>query len=154
MAGNLVCSRLSDPVHAFGLALDLLFTRPPFRDYALGPFAATVKGQIKRGHYVFTFRDGVPVGYVGWALCEKAVARAWIERRRVPRHEECLAGCYWVGFVFCARDREVTVHQARYCRRQYPDHEFAYLREYVERQRLFDSESLAWRQHRRSAGYS
>lgn len=142
------CSRVAEPVHAFGLALDLLFTRTPFRDHAFGPFAASVKGQILRGHYVFTFRDGVPAGYAGWGLCDAAVARAWIERRRMPRHDECLAGGTFVGFVFSANGRDVAIRQARYCRETYPQHEFAYLREYGARRRMFDSATLAWR-HRR-----
>lgn len=148
MAAGLICARLPEPLHAFGLAVDLLFRHKPFRDYRFGPFAAVIKGQIRRGHYVFTFRDDTPAGYVGWALCEEDVAKAWIARRRVPRFEECLSGAYWVGFVFCADSRDVTIHQARYCRQQYPDHKFAYLREYGERQRMFDSDGLAWRRRR------
>ena len=127
---KLACLRLPEPTYAFGMAVDLLRLHKPFADFKFGRLASVIRTQIRRNHFVFTFRGSKPVGYAGWALCSHDIAKAWIERRYVPKYEDCLRGEYWVGITFYAENREVTFFQSRYCRKLYPNAKVAFLRDY------------------------
>lgn len=138
-APGFVCFRLPERTYAFGLAIDTLRRHKPFSAFKFGRFATVIKGQIRRGHYVFTFRGDQVVGYAGWALCEESIAKAWIARTYVPKYDECLAGDYWVGITFYAESREVTFFQSRHCRNLYPNVKVAFLRDYTGRERMFET---------------
>ena len=131
----LKCRRFKDPVVAFGRAVNLLMRTQPFASYPFGKFSKVLLGQIQRGHYVFTIDGDTPVGYVGWAMCTEAVARAWLEEHRVPRYEECNGGDCWVGITFYAATREACFFQARHLRQRYPDAKAMGIRDYGERRR-------------------
>ena len=62
---KLTSRKLRNPVLALGLAVELLRSRAPFTRFRFGKFASVIKGQIRRGHYLFTFRGAQPVGYMG-----------------------------------------------------------------------------------------
>ncbi len=138
------CRQLKDPVYALGCAVNLLRHRKPFASYHFGRLSSVLMGQIRRGHYVFTFDGKRPVGYAGWALCEEAVARAWIESRHVPSFEECNSGNCVVGITFYAETTEACRFMARYCRGLYPDAKVFGIRDYGGRERQMRIRNLAW----------
>lgn len=129
------CRQFSQPLEAFGLAVNLLRRVEPFSAYAFGRFSNVLMGQIQRGHYVFTFAEERPVGYAGWALCDESVARAWIEQRAVPSFADCSRGDCAVVITFYAESREACFFQARWCRARYPNAKVFAIRDYGEKQR-------------------
>ena len=129
------CRQLEDPVLALGQAVNVLRRVEPFASYTFGRLANVLMGEIRRRHYVFTFDAEAPVGYVGWALCDEAIARAWIEERYVPTFAECAAGDSWVGITFYATTKEACLFQARWCRAQYPGLKVFGIRDYGRRSR-------------------
>ncbi|MGI9434595.1 MAG: toxin-activating lysine-acyltransferase [Geminicoccaceae bacterium] len=139
---TLYCRQFEDPIHAFGQAVDLLRRTQPFASYTFGKLTNVLMGEIKRRHYVFTFDDRGPVGYAGWALCDEAIARAWIEERYVPNFAECSSGDSLVGITFYAAKAEVCFFQARWCREQYPGLKVFGIRDYGRRSRQSEVTNL------------
>jgi hemolysin-activating ACP:hemolysin acyltransferase len=129
------CRQLEDHVVALGQAVNVLRRVQPFASYTFGRLANVLMGEIRRRHYVFTFDAETPVGYVGWTLCDEAIARAWIEERYVPTFAECSAGDSWVGITFYAATKEACLFQARWCRAQYPGLKVFGIRDYGRRSR-------------------
>jgi hemolysin-activating ACP:hemolysin acyltransferase len=129
------CGQFRNPYLALGIAMNLLRRVQPYASYPFGRFSNVLTGQIRRGHYVFTIADGVPIGYAGWALCEESVARAWVEGRAVPKASECLDGDCGLLITFCATSREACIRQIRHCRNLYPDKKIFAIREFGTHQR-------------------
>jgi len=114
--GELSIRRFRNPREALGHAVALLRQTEPFASYKFGHFSASLGGQIRRGHYFFTFEDGRLAGYVGWARCSEAVAEAWVNGSTTPAYKDCLEGPCLVAMTFHAKARHVTFYQARKCR--------------------------------------
>lgn len=128
----LTSRKLPNRMLALGLAAELLHMRPPFSNFKFGKLAGVIRGQIKRGHYLFTFRGNRPVGYVGWAECDRKVAEAWMERGYTPTYKECTGGDSCVLITFVSPGRAVTFHQIRQARLLYPDRPIYFMREYAD----------------------
>jgi hemolysin-activating ACP:hemolysin acyltransferase len=128
----LVSRKLDNRVMALGLATELLHTRPPFSNFKFGKLTGVIRGQIKRGHYLFTFRGKQPVGYIGWAECDQKVAEAWMERSYTPTFQECSGGDSCVLITFVSPGTTVTLHLIREARRLYPNRPIYFMREYGE----------------------
>jgi hemolysin-activating ACP:hemolysin acyltransferase len=126
----LVSRKMQNRVMALGLATELLHTRAPFSKFQFGKLTGVVRGQIKRGHYLFTFRGNQPVGYIGWAECDKKVAEAWMERSYTPTFQECSGGDSCVLITFVSPGTTVTLHLIREARKLYPDRPIYFMREY------------------------
>lgn len=129
---KLTSRRLRNQVLALGLAVELLRSRPPFTRFRFGKFASVIKGQIRRGHYLFTFRGNQPVGYMGWAECSENIARAWMEEGYNPTYKECTSGDTCVLITFVSPTKSVTFHQIRQSRLLYPDRPIYFMREYKD----------------------
>ncbi len=129
------CRRFPNPHAALGRAVNLLRGVEPFASYRFGQLSGTLMGQVRRNHYLFTFRDKRIVGYAGWALCEAEMARAWVEGGYVPTYEECLKGDSWIGMTFYADAPGACLYQARQCRLSCPNHKVFFRRDYHGRQR-------------------
>lgn len=128
--------QFDDPDYALGRIVNLLRSVKPFSSYPFGRLANVLMGQIRRGHYIVATRDGVPVGYVGWAMCDEAVARKWVAGGTVPSFEQCVGGDCFVGITFYAADKETCFAQARFLRSRYPAGTRVFgIREYGTRQR-------------------
>jgi hemolysin-activating ACP:hemolysin acyltransferase len=124
------CSQFKDPGEALGAAVNLLRRVEPYASYPFGRFTNVLMGQIQRKHYVFTIDDGFPVGYVGWARCDEAVARAWVEGRVVPTTAACRDGDSAVLITFYAANRKTALRQVRYCRDLHPGIKVFGIRDY------------------------
>lgn len=125
-------SRLSlfrhyDPLAALGAAALFLASEDPFNKLPFGHWVETLKGQILRGHYFFSQRDGRIVGYVGWGLTSQRSAEDWIHARRELGFDECRAGPCVVVLAARADGEGVARHQARTLRSLLTgDHQVAY----------------------------
>ncbi len=129
-AGGIVCRRFKRPLIAFGAVIDLLRSHKPFREAPFGTYASNLRGQIARDHYVFAVRENRVIGYVGWALCSEAIAKAWTERRHAPKYAECISGDCWVGLTYYAADRHATFAMMGHIKRRYPGFKIYGLRRY------------------------
>jgi hemolysin-activating ACP:hemolysin acyltransferase len=126
----LVSRKLESRIMALGLATELIHTRPPFSNFKFGKLTGVIRGQIKRGHYLFTFRGKQPVGYIGWAECDRKIAEAWMERGYTPTYKECSGGDSCVLITFVSPGPAVTLHLIREARTLYPDRPIYFMREY------------------------
>ena len=115
--GELTVRRFKSPREALGHAVALLRDVEPFASYKFGRFTASLAGQIRRGHYLFTFEDGRLVGYIGWARCSEKIAEAWVAGETSPAYKDCLEGPCMVAMTFHAKSRAVTVYQSRQARK-------------------------------------
>ena len=111
--GELSTHRFRNPREALGHAVALLRNVEPFASYKFGRFTSSLAGQVRRGHYLFTFEDGRIAGYFGWARCSEAVAEAWVGGDTTPAYNDCLEGPCLVAMTFHAKSRRVTFYQAR-----------------------------------------
>jgi len=127
--------QLSEETTALGQAVNLLRRKKPFSSYPFGRFANVLTGQIRRRHYLFTFEENIPVGYVGWALCNEEAARAWIENRQVPSFAECCDGNCWVGITFYAESPKICQAQVRHLKKLYPGYKVFGIRDYGDREK-------------------
>src|SRR5690349_2439105 len=84
--------QVRDPNAALGLAATYIASRPPFGSFRADKLMGSLAGQIRRSHYAFAVRNGTIVGYVGWALCQPDIAKAWIERGQAPTFEQSQEG--------------------------------------------------------------
>jgi hypothetical protein len=136
-ADQVICRRFKNPLFAYGAVIDLLRTHKPFSDAPLGTYASNLRGQIAREHYVFAVRNGTIIGYVGWALCSEAVAKAWTERRHAPKYSECINGDCWVGLTYYAQSRHATFAMMGHIKRRYPGFKIYGLRRYLDGRERF-----------------
>jgi len=111
--GELSTRRFRNPREALGHAVALLRQTEPFASYRFGRFSASLAGQIRRRHYIFTFEDNRLAGYFGWARCTEEIAEAWVSGETSPAYKDCLEGPCVVAMTFHAKSRRVTFYQAR-----------------------------------------
>ena len=128
----LCCVQLDDDARAFHAAVQLLRRVEPFLHYPFGDLSATLLSQLRRRHYALTVQGERVVGYAGWALCDRDMARDWVEDRRVPTTAETLAGSTVVIMTFCALIRPAVFVQLRHIRELYPGTEFYFRRAYQD----------------------
>ena len=128
--------QFADSAEALGRAVNLLQRVEPFASYHFGRFSNVLQGQIRRRHYVFAIAEGRAAGYAGWALCDEEVARAWLERQRIPTMEECRDGACLLGLTFYAVDQATCRRLTRYCRTLYPGKSIFGIRDRGGRQRM------------------
>lgn len=121
--GTLVCLQPKSAVVAYASVVNLLRDVEPFSKYPFGSFATVLVSQIRRKHYVLTYRKGneIPVGYFGWAMCTEEIAKRWIQDNYVPTHRECMSGDFFVVATFHAKSKEITRFQTRHVRGLYPN---------------------------------
>jgi hemolysin-activating ACP:hemolysin acyltransferase len=111
--------QVADADAAIGVAVSYIASRPPFGSYRADRLVGSIAGQVKRRHYAFAVRNGAVVGYVGWALCEPEVARAWIESGQPPAWDQCHQGDVVVPIVIIADDRQALRQLVTFFRKRY-----------------------------------
>jgi hemolysin-activating ACP:hemolysin acyltransferase len=90
-AGAPVVVRFADPMLAFGVAMHFLATQPGFGDFPARALAATIDGQIRRGHYRVVTQGARITGYAGWARVDRATADGIIAGGESPRNDRLAA---------------------------------------------------------------
>jgi len=70
----------------------MLANLPAFSRLSFGEWAATLAGQIERGHYLFVLRNNEVEGIAGWAFSDHDQAMSWLEGRSGLPHEACYDG--------------------------------------------------------------
>ncbi|MXQ10012.1 hypothetical protein [Microvirga makkahensis] len=104
---------------ATGLAVTYVAAHAPFGAYRADRLVGAVAGQIRRRHYAFAVRNGIAVGYVGWALCSREIARKWLEHNEAPTSEQCSEGDVLVVTMVVADDAEALRRLHAYLRKRY-----------------------------------
>lgn len=133
--GPIVCRQLQRPMLALGIAANLLRRRPPFANFNFGRMTAVLIGQIRRGHYLISFRGGTPVGYVGWAVTTTEIAERWLHEGYAPKYHECLEGDCCVLLTVFSEGRDITLHEIRQARLRYPNHRIYFMRDYAKKKK-------------------
>ncbi len=129
---GLSCHRFSDPLAALGRAANLLHRVEPFASMTMADLISTLAGQVQRRHYLFAVKDRRIAGYVGWALCDEALGRAWVAGGPMPSYEDCLNGDAFVLMTFHAESRDVSFRLIRQCRTLYPNRNAIFSRLYAD----------------------
>lgn len=127
-----VCRRHQNIGYALGLAVGLLHDHKPFDSFLFGPAVGNIIGQIRRGHYVFTFEGDKLLGYAGWGWCDEKVARAWVTGQHNPSYEECLNGNVFIPMYTFAKTMAATKFQASYLHELARGHRGIWLRTYKD----------------------
>lgn len=102
---------------ALGFAVAYVAAHQPFGSYRADRLVSSVAGQIQRRHYAFALRDGVIVGYIGWALCTSEIARNWLQGGEAPSLEKSLHGDVLVPTIVIAEDRQALRQLTIFIRR-------------------------------------
>lgn len=102
---DVTVQQMRDANMALGAAVACVASHPPFGSYRTDLLVGSIMGQIRRRHYAFAVRNGVIVGYVGWALCQPLVAEAWIAEGQTPTFAQCGEGDVVVPIIAIADDR-------------------------------------------------
>jgi len=84
--------RPGDRHQALGMAVAFLMADPAFQALRFGHWARVLAGQIRRGHYLFVADRIAVVGFVGWALADRAKAEAWLAGRGELSFDDSQAG--------------------------------------------------------------
>jgi hemolysin-activating ACP:hemolysin acyltransferase len=133
--GPIICRQVPRALLALGIASNLLRRKPPFSNFNFGRMTAVIMGQIRRGHYLIAFRNGIPVGYIGWAVTSSDVAERWLHESYTPKYEECLDGDCCVLLTVYSESRDITMHEIRQARRRYPNHRIYFMRDYAKKKK-------------------
>ncbi len=133
--GPVVCRQLQRPMLALGIAANLLRRKPPFSNFNFGRMTAVLIGQIRRGHYLIAFRNGLPVGYIGWAVTPHEIAERWLHEGYTPKYEECISGDCCVLLTVYSESRDITMHEIRQARKRYPNHRIYFMRDYAKKKK-------------------
>ncbi len=133
--GPVVCRQLQRSMLALGIAANLLRRKPPFANFNFGRMTAVLVGQIRRGHYLIGFRNGLPVGYIGWAVTPHEIAERWLHEGYTPKYEECISGDSCVLLTVYSEGRDITMHLIRQARKRYPDHRIYFMRDYAKKKK-------------------
>lgn len=104
---------------ATGLAVTYVAAHDPFGAYRADRLVGAVAGQVRRRHYAFAVRDGVAVGYAGWALCTPEIAKRWLESNEMPTSEQCSQGDVLVVTMVVADDPQALRRLHAYLRKRY-----------------------------------
>jgi len=83
-APKLAASRHADPLAALGAAAAFLAARPPFDAFPAGTLIRTLRGQVRRGHYLLLTEGSRLRAYAGWALLSPAEEAALLAGGRPP----------------------------------------------------------------------
>ena len=92
-------------IYALGLAVRVLANLPAFSRLSFGEWAATLAGQIERGHYLFVLRNNDVEGIAGWAFADHDQATSWLEGHSGLPHEACYDGDCVILNVWQTRSR-------------------------------------------------
>lgn len=91
--------RPSPPIKGLGIALDLLHLQEPFASWPAHELVSTVKGAVKRGHYILLKEDGRFVGIGCWGLCSTETGEAYISGKTRPSFKDCTEGDNLLMFI-------------------------------------------------------
>lgn len=86
-----VVRRFDDPMLAFGIASHFVSGQPGFGDFPARALAATIDGQVRRGHYRLVIEGLRVTGYAGWARVDRATADAVAAGTAVPGNDRLAA---------------------------------------------------------------
>lgn len=84
--------RPESTTYALGLAVQVLAKFPAFAELGFGEWAATLAGQIERGHYIFILKGSKVEGLAGWAFADHDEAEDWLAGTNGLPHEVCHDG--------------------------------------------------------------
>ena len=101
-APSLAAHRPSDPMAALGAAAAFLAARPPFDAFPAGALLRTLRGQVRRGHYLMLVEGARLRAYAGWALLTPAEEAALLNQGSVPTGDAHGGQIVWLQMLAAA----------------------------------------------------
>ncbi len=117
---NFTLIRPAPPFKALGIALDLLHKEKPFCDWDSKQLVSTVKGAIRRNHYILSRQGERYTGFACWGLCSEKAADGYLNGRYSPTYQDCLDGDHFLLFIIQAQQTKHFKEIVRFMKRHYP----------------------------------
>ncbi|MCG8491532.1 MAG: toxin-activating lysine-acyltransferase [Sneathiellales bacterium] len=114
--------RPNPPIKAVGIALDLLHLQAPFANWEAKELVSTIKGAVKRNHYVFSKEDRKFTGFACWGLVSEEIGKAYVKGLHRPSFQDCENGNAFLLFIIHAQKRNHLTEIVRFMKTEYPDH--------------------------------
>lgn len=121
---------------ALGRAVSYLMTKPNFKDLKFGFWSRTLVGQINRKHYFLTAEGQKIVGFVGWALVNEDMAKAWLEDSSDFNSADCVNGDCMVINAWAADTDAVNRFNLRQIRHHLVGLKAAYAKRFYKNGRI------------------
>lgn len=121
---------------ALGRAVSYLMTKPNFKDLKFGFWSRTLVGQINRKHYFFTAERDKIVGFIGWALVDEDMAKAWLDNSADFNSADCVNGDCMVINAWAADTEAVNRYNLREIRQHLVGLKAAYAKRFYKDGRI------------------
>ena len=103
---GLRAGRVEDNYKALGIAVSLMMTDANFGRLTFGHWSRVLAGQIRRSHYIVVADGPNMVGFLGWALTDRARAESWLKDAADLAFEHSLSGdCLLINAWLAKTDR-------------------------------------------------
>ena len=128
--------RPAPPFKALGIALNLLHLEKPFSDWDAKQLISTVKGSIKRNHYILAQENGQYTGVACWGLCSEDVGMRYVNGEHQPSYQDCLKGDHFLLFIIYAKQTKSLKEIIRFMKHHHPDRKVFGRRFHSDKQEL------------------
>ncbi|MBL4906898.1 MAG: toxin-activating lysine-acyltransferase [Sneathiella sp.] len=118
--GNISLVRPSPPIKAVGIALDLLHLQEPFSTWPAHELVSTVKGAIKRNHYILAKDDKGYVGVACWGLCNEETGINYTSGKVRPSFADCSQGENILLFIIHAQETSHLKAMVQFIKKYHP----------------------------------
>lgn len=119
---DILLVRPNPPIKAVGIAMDLLHLQEPFANWEARELVSTVKGAVKRNHYVFSKEGNNFTGFACWGLVPEEIGEAYVNGQHRPSFQDCENGNAFLLFIIHAQKRSHLTEIVRFMKTEYPDH--------------------------------
>lgn len=119
MAEDIQLVKPTPGILSLGIALDLLHQARPFANWQAAQLVGTVRGAIRRGHYLFIKDGGRFVGFACWGECTDEVGDAWSKGEAQPSFKQCTEGDAIVLFIVHMQDEKYMREAFKLFRKEY-----------------------------------
>lgn len=120
--GKITLIRSSPPIKAVGIALDLLHLQEPFAKWPAHELVSTVKGSIKREHYILVKEDDKYVGIACWGLCSEETGAEYISGMTRPSFSDCAEGENLLLFIIHTQTSAQLKTLTTFIKKYHPGH--------------------------------
>jgi hemolysin-activating ACP:hemolysin acyltransferase len=91
--------RLADTGAALGAAAAFVAARPPFDQFPAGALLRTLRGQVRRGHYLLLLKGPRLCAYAGWGMVTEAEEAALLRQGLVPGGSLTAGDRVWIQIL-------------------------------------------------------
>lgn len=119
MASNIELVKPQPGIVSLGIAMDMMYRAKPFSRWETKQLVGTVRGAIRRDHYLFLKEGDQYCGFACWGECTDEVGDAWSKGEAQPTYEQCSEGDCIVLFIVYMIDDKYMKEGFRLFREKY-----------------------------------